>query len=79
LLKVDTADRQNGLRHDLQGAGRDNPAAGRHLIPAAIRTTSPTTTCSAGICASAPVAPDPGGRLHHRLQGVHGALGLALA
>ena len=53
------------------------PSAGT-WSPAASSTTSPTTTCSAGISRLDAVAADPGGRLHHRLERVHRALGLAL-
>ena len=62
------------------------PSAGT-WSPAEMSTTSPTTSSSAGICASRPrsagsaprsVPPHPGGRLHHRFEGVHGAFRLAL-
>ena len=53
------------------------PSAGT-WSPAARSTTSPTTSSSAGISRLGAVAADPGGGLHHRLERVHRALGLAL-
>jgi len=63
---------------DLQDAGLDDPAIGRDLIPGGNEHHVADDQFLGGDFRLRPIPPHPGGRLHHRFEGVHGAFGLAL-
>ena len=69
---------RQGRLVDLQGAGRDDPPVRRHLVAGRDQHHVPGHQLLRRYLGFHAVAPDPGRGLHHRLQGVHGALGLAL-
>jgi len=59
-------------------ARRDDPAVGGHLVAGGDQHDVAHHHLVGGDLCLGPVAAHPGGRLHHRLQGVHRAFGLAL-
>ena len=68
---------QRGLV-DLQGGGLDEPPVGAHVVTGGEQDHVADDDLVGVDLDLGAVAPDPGGGLEHRLQGVHGALGLAL-
>ena len=63
---------------DLQRRGLDDPPVGAHVVTRREQDHVADHHLIGPDLDLGPVATNPGGRLEHRLQGVHGALGLAL-
>jgi hypothetical protein len=63
---------------DLQRARRDDAPVRRHLVPGGDQDDVADDELLGRDLRLLAAAPHPRGRLHHRLQGVHRALGLAL-